>query len=77
MTDYIKKTSLNTKRPVGNGVAVPQFSDGTEIISTKSADVTNSDSDLNQTSSSENLSAKYKYPRVSEDVPEAGRGQYE
>ena len=32
---------------------------------------------INATASTENLSAKYKYPRVSEDVPEAGRNQYQ
>lgn len=31
---------------------------------------------INGTTSGENLSAKYKYPSVSEDVPEAGRDQY-
>jgi len=32
---------------------------------------------INGTASQENLSAKYKYPRVSEDVPVAGKNQYE
>lgn len=32
---------------------------------------------LNQSASAENLSAKYKYPRVSEDVPAAGQNQYQ
>jgi len=32
---------------------------------------------INATYSNENLSAKYKYPRVSEDIPAAGRNQYE
>lgn len=32
--------------------------------------------DLNGSASGENLSAQYKYPRVSEDVPVEGRNQY-
>ncbi len=32
---------------------------------------------INGTASTENLSAKYKYPRVSEDIPAAGRNQYQ
>ncbi len=32
---------------------------------------------INGTNSEENLSAKFKYPSVSEDVPEAGRNQYQ
>lgn len=32
---------------------------------------------INGTASTENLSAKYKYPMVSEDVPEAGKNQYQ
>lgn len=71
----INKTNLDCKYPVGNGVAKPEYKDGTEIISTKSADMSGS-MDLNQTASSENLSAKFKNPRVSQDIPEAGRNQY-
>ncbi len=32
---------------------------------------------INGDASTENRSAKYKYPRVSEDVPDAGRNQYQ
>ena len=32
---------------------------------------------INATASTENRSAKFKYPRVSEDVPSDGQGQYQ
>ncbi len=41
---------------------------GTAIISTMTADTTNSGTDLNITNSEENLSAKFKYPRVSQNT---------
>ncbi len=37
----------------------------------------NNPSEINIDASSENLSAKYKYPRVSEDIPDAARNQYQ
>jgi len=40
-------------------------------------DVHNSDTTLNITSSEENLSKKYKYPQVNQDIPEKGRDQFE
>lgn len=61
----IEKTNLDTKSPVGNGVATPEFTDGTTLISTKTADTTNSDTNLNQSASEKNLSAQYKYPNKS------------
>ena len=72
----ITKPSLDSK-PTAGVVGTPTYQDATTLISTKSADMTNSDTDLNITASNENLSAKFKYPRVSEDVPAAGRNQYE
>lgn len=76
--EYIKKPSLDCKYPVGNGVSKPEYkSGGTDIIATKSADMTNMGTEINITASQENLSAKFKYPRVRQDVPEAGRNQYE
>ena len=71
----IEKPKLKVK----DAVEIPRggYQDGTEIISTKSADMKNSGTDLNQTASSVNQSAKYKYPRVSQEVPAEGRGQYE
>ena len=71
----ITKPTLKTKDAVK--VESPVYKDGTTIIGTQSADMRNSQTDLNQTASSENLSAQYKYPRVSQDIPAEGRGQYE
>jgi len=39
-------------------------------------DMTNSDTTLMATASTENLSRKYKYPNVSVDMPEKARGQF-
>lgn len=64
----ITQPNLDTKKPVGNGVNAPVYENGeANIITTKSADMTNSDSTLNISASEENLSAKYKYPRNSQD----------
>lgn len=78
MNNYATKPDLKTKRPVGgNGVAAPEYKEGeTVIIATKSADMTNSSTNINQTASGENLSAKFKNPNVKQSVPEAGQGQY-
>ena len=74
--EYIKKTALDTKKPVGNGIQAPQFkTGGTTIVPNGSADMTNSGTDINITASTANLSAKWK--NGAQDVPEAGRGQYE
>jgi hypothetical protein len=72
----ITQPALDTKKPVGNGITAPAYFNGVaNIIATKSAS-TNQGTDINGTASSENLSAKFKNPNVSQDVPEAGRGQY-
>lgn len=77
MKPNITQPNLDTKKPVGNGVSAPAYFNGVaNIIATKSADMKNIDTNLNQTASSENLSAKFKNPRVSQEVPEAGRNQY-
>ena len=74
----IEKPKLDTKKPVGNGISVPVYKDGeTVIIATKSADTTNAGTDINGTYDHTNLSAKFKNPRVSQDVPAEGKGQYE
>jgi len=72
------ETSLDTKN-TGGVVGQPSYSNGypSNFISGGSADTTNSGTNLNQTSSGENLSAKFKYPRVSDDVPAKGNNQYE
>jgi hypothetical protein len=73
----ITKPALDCKYPVGNGVSKPEYkSGGTDIIKTKTADMKNSGTDINITASTVNLSAKFKYPRVKQDIPEAGRNQY-
>lgn len=76
--EYIKKPSLDCKYPVGNGIHAPGYKEGgTTIIATKTADMNNTGTDINITASQENLSAKFKYPRVRQDIPAAARNQYE
>jgi hypothetical protein len=69
--------ALDCKYSAGK-VGKPSYNTGypSDFIKVKSADTTNSTTNLNQTASGENLSAKFKYPRVSESVPEAGKNQY-
>jgi hypothetical protein len=75
--DYATKPNLDTKKPVGNGITAPQYKTGvSNIIATKSADMTNASTDLNGTYDQTNLSAKFKNPRVKQDVPSAGQNQY-
>lgn len=76
MDPKITKPELDSKASTG-GVASPVFGAGENIIPTKSADMSNSETDLNQSASSENRSAKFKNPAVRQDIPEAGRGQFE
>lgn len=71
----IKKTKLDCKYPVGNGVSTPVYQDGTTLIPNSQPSMANP-GELNQTASNQNLSAKFKYPKVSQDVPEAGKNQY-
>jgi len=73
----ITQPSLDTKKPVGNGVTAPAYDNSVaNIIATKTADMRNTGTNLNQTASNENLSAKFKNPRVKQDVPAAGNNQY-
>ena len=69
---------LNTKKPVGNGVSVPQYKVGvTEIIPSSANGKKISYYDgTGPMDTGPNLSKKFKYPNVSQDVPEAARGQY-
>lgn len=69
----IEKPNLDSK-DTGGAVGQPTYAGNTVIISTKSADMTNSSTDLNGYCSEENLSAKWK--NGSQDVPEKGRNQY-
>ncbi len=65
----------DTKKPVGNGIEAPVAA---SYDKSKMMDAPlNNDTGLNGTASGANLSAKFKYPRVSEDVPNAGKNQYE
>ena len=60
----ITQPSLNAMKPMGNGINAPVYHDGeTTIIATKSADMTNYDTTLNISASTENRSAKYKNPQ--------------
>jgi hypothetical protein len=73
----ITQPNLDTKKPVGNGINAPVYENGVaNIISTKSADMTNSSTNINQTASSENLSAKFKNPSAKADVAPEAQGQY-
>lgn len=75
--DIIKSRKLDTK-DTGGVIGQPTIADdGTTLIATKSAPTTNPDTDLNGTYDHANLSAKYKYPRVSEEIPDKGKNQYE
>ena len=69
----IKKPTLKTKKAVE--VQSPEYKDGSTFIEAGSPNMSGG-SGLNQTASSENLSAKFKYPRVSQDIPAEGRNQY-
>lgn len=67
---------LDTKKPVGNGIQAPVFaSGGTTIIPNKSADMSGAHEN-NISYDMTNRSAKFKNPRVKQDVPAAGRNQY-
>lgn len=72
----IDKPSLECKYPVGNGVAAPEYAGATTIIPNQSADMSGG-TGLNGTASEENLSARFKNPRVHQDIPDAARNQYQ
>jgi len=79
---FAKQTNLDPKQTAGV-VGTPTF-DGSGMGQAgymypslnSNVDVRNSDTTLMATASTENLSRKYKYPNVSQDVPAKGRGQY-
>lgn len=75
---YASQPNLDTKKPVGNGINAPEYFNGVaEIITTKTADMTNSSSNINNGYDQTNRSAKFKNPNVKQDVPSAGQGQYQ
>ena len=64
----ISQPSLDAEQEYNVG-RVGYHNGGTTIISTMTADTTNSDTNtLDTTASEENRSAKYKYPNVSQDT---------
>jgi hypothetical protein len=64
----ITKPTLDAKDTAGV-VGKPEYApEVTNIIATKSADMKNTATDLNQTASTENLSAKWKNPQVKQEV---------
>jgi hypothetical protein len=69
--DFAKNTSLDANSPVSGGAPTMDSGFGQEgsIRPSLSAnvDIKNSDTNLNIGASQENLSAKYKYPNVSQD----------
>jgi len=65
----IEKPNLDAKSPIGNGVKTVQYHEGVSAIAgTMSASTTNSSTTLNTTASTENLAAKFKYPRNTQDT---------
>lgn len=75
----IDKPKLDCKYPVGNGIEHPTYQNGdTNLIpSNASANFTDAGTDINISASEENRSAKFKNPKVKQDVPDAGRNQYQ
>lgn len=67
---------LDTKT-TGGVIGQPHVGGDYVPVPTKSASVTGPKGEVETTYNHENLSAKYKYPRVSQDVPEKGRNQFE
>lgn len=71
----ISKPSLDTK-DTGGAVGQPVYAGNTVIISTKTADMKDSDTDINQTYKNDNYAKKFEYPQVKQTVPEKGNNQY-
>jgi len=76
MQQKITKPSLEVKQPVGNGVSAPLYGDADALIARNQPSMSGGDS-APKSASAENRSAKFKNPRVRQDVPAAGRNQYE
>ncbi len=74
-SDFGKSTPLDGKNTAGV-IGTPSI--GGDYVPTpmKSASVTGPTGLVETTYNHENLAAKYKYPRVSQDVPEKGRNQF-
>jgi hypothetical protein len=78
-SNYATQPNLDTKKPVGgNGIDAPVYKNGVATLATvMSADTKDSSTNMNQTASSENRSAKFKNPNVKQNIPSAGQGQYQ
>jgi len=69
----ISKPKLDCNYPAGNGVSTPVYKEGsTVIIPGNSSSISYSDGP-GMTDTGPNKSAKYKYPRVSQDISELDR----
>lgn len=77
--NYATQPDLNTKKPVGgNGVEAPVYKNGVaDIAKVMTASTTNPDTNINQSASTENLSAKFKNPNVKQSANPAAEGQYQ
>lgn len=75
-TNYAKSTALNTKTSAGV-VGTPTIGGDYVPVPMKTASVTGPKGEVETTASTENLSAKYKYPNVHQDVPTKGQNQFE
>jgi hypothetical protein len=66
-----------TQIPATENTAGNESSETTLIPGTGESAPFKNPEEINISASEENKSAKFKYPNVSEDVPEAGRNQYQ
>ncbi len=75
----ITQPALDTKKPVGgHGVEAPVYFNGVaSIAKVTTAPTTNPSTNINQTASSENLSAKFKNPQAKANVAPEAQGQYQ
>lgn len=71
-SDYAKSTALDVGDTAGI-IGKPKIGDDYVPPPMKSASVTGPKGEVETTYNHENLSAKYKYPNVSQDVPPLGK----
>ena len=66
--EYATKPDLKAKKPA-EVIGTVGYHDGvSEIVGTKSADMTNSSTTLNTSASNENRSKRFKNPQVTQDT---------
>ncbi len=75
-SDYAKPGNLDSKNTAGI-IGQPHIGGDYVPVPMKTASVTGPTGLVETTASNENLSAKYKYPNVHQDVPALGNNQYE